>query len=277
VTDRRQGLRRLRARGFTLIELAIVVFILGMLIAGLIGPVEVQLEARDRHRTKEVMEEAVEALYGYALTNRRLPCPDNDGDGTPDPAFNPADVNSADCDVGTTTNGWLPWAELGVPQGDAWGNRLTYRVRYREFTWPAQDATCNGNTANEFDLCSTGNIVINTRGDDSTTPATIEGKFSFAAATQIYVAAVVISHGRNGYGATSVNGVARPAAPAANGDEIENANGDAIFYSRGYSGEQNGCSDDLVEANPLCEFDDILIPISRTILNSRMVAAGQLP
>ena len=110
---------RVHARGFTLLEMAIVLFILGLLIAGLIGPVEVQLEARDRYKTHALMEQVIEALYGFALTNRRLPCPDQDGDGMPDPAFDPASAASAQCTVAT---GFLPWAVLGVEPGDAWGN-----------------------------------------------------------------------------------------------------------------------------------------------------------
>ncbi|MCZ6666052.1 MAG: type II secretion system protein [Gammaproteobacteria bacterium] len=264
------------AAGFTLVEIAIVIFILGILRAGLIGPVEVQMEARDRRATMDLMEDALDALYGYALTNGALPCPDDDGNGTPDPPFDPSDPTTADCDVGTN-NGFLPWAELGVARGDAWGNRFTYRVRHREFTLPAQDGSCNGNTADEFDLCSTGNITITTRGDDSSTSGTVEGKFAFPAVTQTNVAAVIVSHGRNGFGATSVDGVARPAVPAANDDEDANADDDENFVSRNYSREQNGCADDNDESTPLCEFDDIVMPVSRTILNSRMVAAGQLP
>ena len=88
---------RLRACGFTLVELAIVVFTLGMLIAGLVGPVDVQLEARDRNRTRNVMEDAMEALYGFALTNRRLPCPDSDGDGLSNPTYDGTQANAA-CD-----------------------------------------------------------------------------------------------------------------------------------------------------------------------------------
>lgn len=68
--------------GFTLVEMAVVLFILGLLIAGLLGPLETQLEARDRRQTLDTMEEIIDALYGYAITNRRLPCPNSDGDGT---------------------------------------------------------------------------------------------------------------------------------------------------------------------------------------------------
>jgi len=67
--------------GFTLIEIAVVLFIFGLLIAGLLGPLETQLEARDRAATIETMDEIVESLYGYAITNGRLPCPNVSGDG----------------------------------------------------------------------------------------------------------------------------------------------------------------------------------------------------
>lgn len=261
-----------RQRGFTLLEMAIVVFIVGMLTAGLIGPVQVQLEARDRRKTLDVMAQASEALYGYALTHRRLPCPDTNGDGMADPQFTIA--SGGDCD---NESGFLPWAELGVDGGDAWGNHLTYRVRERQFTFPAQNSTCDGNSTDEFDLCSQGNIDIETRGDDAGTAGVTEGKFKFPAATPDNVAAVLVSHGRNGYGATGLDNVPRGAVPTENGDEEENADGDAEFVSRAYSQAQDGCADDSSEGSPLCEFDDLVLPISRSLLVSRMVSAGQLP
>ena len=266
---------RLRACGFTLVELAIVVFILGMLIAGLVGPVDVQLEARDRNRTRNVMEDAMEALYGFALTNRRLPCPDSDGDGLSNPTYDSTQANAA-CDP--VDEGFLPWAELGVAQGDAWGNRFTYRVTSTDFTWPAQDAACNGNTANELDLCTTGNIQVDSRGDNPATGGATEGKFLLTPSIVINnVVAIVISHGRNGFGATSVDGVARPAVPAAQADEAENTDNDTTYFSRKYSRDQTACADNTTEATPLCAFDDMVMLVSRTILNSRLVAAGQLP
>lgn len=256
--------------GFTLLEMAIVLFILGLLLAGLIGPVEVQLEARDRARTQAYMQQVQEALYGYALTNRRLPCPDTDGDGLP----NPVPPASTGCNA---AGGQLPWAELGVEPGDAWGNVLDYRVRAPNFTWPDQDHLCNGDAQGEFDLCTTGNIQLFTRGDDPATAGVSEGKFRFPAATDDNVAAVIVSHGRNGYGAIAVNGIARGAVPSENADEAENADGNATFITRAYSRGEHACVDDDNEGSPLCEFDDLVMAVTRTILNARMVAAGRLP
>lgn len=263
---------RPRQRGFTLLEMAIVIFIVGMLTAGVIGPVQVQLEARDRRKTLDVMAQASEALYGFAITHRRLPCPDTDGDGMADPQFTVA--SGGDCD---SESGFLPWAELGVDGGDAWGNHLTYHVRERQFTFPAQNSTCDGATTDEFDLCSQGNIDIETRGDDASTSGLSEGKFKFPAARPENVAAVIVSHGRNGYGATGLDNIARGVVPAGNDDEAENADDDEVFMSRAYSQNQEACSDDSGEGSPLCEFDDLVMPVSRSMLVSRMVSAGQLP
>ena len=264
--------RRTLNTGFTLVEIAVVLFIVSLLIAGLVGPLATQLEARDRQRTIETMSDVVEALYGYALTNGRLPCPDSDGDGLSDPPFVPGSVASATCDP---TGRFLPWAELGVGRGDAWGNRFTYSVRNPHFTWPEQDGICDGNTAPpEFDLCTTGDILVDTRGDDPAESG-IQGKALITAANNL--PAVIISHGRNGFGATSVDGSARPTAPASNADELENTNGDTTYMSRIYSRDQAGCADDTNENAPLCAFDDLLAWLSPAILNNRLVVAGRLP
>lgn len=260
-----------RARGFTLLEMAIVVFVIGMLTAGLIGPVQTQLEARDRQQTRDYLARAAEALYGFAMTERRLPCPSRDGDGHSDPIYaTPADGN---CEV---ESGYLPWAELGIEPADAWGNLVSYRVREREFTVPAQNSACDGDTANELDLCARGDIVIETRGDNAAS-GEVEAKFRFGAAAAENVAAVLVSHGRNGYGALGADGVPRAPVPNSNRDEDENADGDENFISRGYTREQDGCSDDTDESSPLCEFDDMVQPIARSLLVSRLVSAGQLP
>ena len=265
--------------GFTLIEIAIVLFIFGLLVAGLLGPLETQLEARDRKRTIDALNEVTEALYGYAIANGRLPCPDSDGDGLSDmetEPFDPGDATSANCDGGSDFvdgEGFLPWVELGVPDGDAWGNRFRYRVRAPQFTWPDSNGVCDGDSAAEFDLCTSGDVVVRTRADDPTT-ANIEGKFSAVLANNL--PAIVISHGRNGFGATATSGIQRP-APSTGTDEAENTNGDMTFYSRIYTGEGATCADGANEAIPRCAFDDIVKWISPTVLINRMVTAGRLP
>ena len=247
-------------RGFTLIEITIVLFIVGLMVAGLLGPLETQLEARDRAATIETMDQIIEALYGFAITNGRLPCPDSDGDGIGD---------AGSC----TVDGFVPWVDLGTPQGDAWGNRFTYRVTSPAFTTIDSDGVCNG--ASEFDLCSSGDITVTTRGDDPATTSSVEGKATLNLAQNL--PAVIVSHGRNGFGATSTTGVARPAPPASNADELANTDDDTTFMSRIFTKENAACADDNDETTTLCEYDDIVKWLSPALLNNRMVVAGQLP
>ncbi len=267
-----------RSRGFTLLEITVVLFILGLMIAGLFGPLETQLEARDRRQTQETLQQIVDALYGYALTNRRLPCPDTTGDGLSDPPFNPLDLTSAKCNVagGSVAVGFLPASELGVAAGDAWGNRFTYAVSSPAFTSPDPDGLCNGDSVSpkHFDLCSKGSLEVHSRGDNPVTSGAQEGKSELKAyATGL--PAVVVSHGRNGFGAHTINGAVLPAPTGA--DELENTDSDAVFMSRTYSRGTNGCADNATEATPLCEYDDLVVWLAPTILNGRMVSAGRLP
>ena len=64
-----------RQRGFTLAELAIAFFIIGLLLAGAFMPLSSQVEVRNIADTKRTMDQIREAIIGYAQANGRLPCP----------------------------------------------------------------------------------------------------------------------------------------------------------------------------------------------------------
>lgn len=100
-------------RGLTLIEMAIILVILGIL-AGMTLPL---LSEMTRHRhfrsTQKDLEEIKEALIGYAGINWKLPYADNNGDGVGD--------------SGVYT-GTLPYMDLGLKTQDAWRNLYTYDV-----------------------------------------------------------------------------------------------------------------------------------------------------
>ena len=107
------------------------------------------------------------------------------------------------------------------------------------------------------------------------------------------LAAIFISHGKNGYGAWQTNGI-RLNPPPSNNDEASNMNGTTpapiasgigypqlAFFSRDPAPSSTGCNDPAPgtggTGSPLCEFDDIVYMISGPTLIARMVSAGRLP
>ncbi len=172
-----------RVAGFTLIELAMVLFIIGLLLVGLLSPLAVKVEQEERGKTQASLDEIHAALIGFALGNRRLPCPDTDGDGVENPA-----APAANC---TSDAGILPWVTLGVEQMDAWGNPFLYRV-----TDNFADALVAGENAT-FSLTDDGDITILDADGGNIVASNIP--------------AVVLSHGKN-----------RPLAADASTDEEEN-------------------------------------------------------
>lgn len=237
-----------RISGFTLIELAMVIFIVGLLLSSLLSPLSTRLEQQERNETRSHMEEIRQVLYGFVLRNHQLPCPD-------------CSVNTADC-TGFTGNdgrqdvltggicateiGNLPWADLGVRGADAWGNNFTYRVAGDFADSPNVTTMTRGCSATSlitaevsFSLCSIGNITVN---DDS----------GMLIAENI--PAIIISHGRNRLDLVSPS-------PSEN----ENINNDNIFVDRTYSNEDGN------------EFDDILVWISPHGLRNLSVQAALLP
>jgi len=104
------------ARGFTLVELAMVLVILALLGGSLLVPVASRIEARDRQTTLERLRDIQHALTGFAIIHGRLPCPSTETDPT-STAYGLED--GPPCNH--TLEGVLPWRSLAVAATDAWG------------------------------------------------------------------------------------------------------------------------------------------------------------
>ena len=214
---RAKGLAVRSQRGFTLAELAIALVIVALLLASALIPLSAQIELKSVADTKKTMDQIQESLLGFAIANGRLPCP---ADGSIADGSSTAGQEIASCDNSSATKlsyGVVPWATLGVPATDAWGRRFSYRVApvfadsigttftttaisdfnsRSSLSSAAQATTCTPSptpTQSSIALCTVGNLSVYTRSDSTRT----------ASSVATYVAAVVISHGKNGYGAVS--------------------------------------------------------------------------
>lgn len=263
-------------QGFTLIELAIVLVIVTILIGGLAMPLSAQIQARRIAETNKTLEEAREAVFGYAMTHscrcaydnvgvllttsqttcehascppnntsanstiqrHYLPCPDTNGDGIENRP------STGEC---LQERGFFPWRDLGTASQDAWGNRIRYAVV--------------GDLANStigFHNGSTGiwNQILSTTANCSLTPPNID--------VSTNVPVVLISHGPNSRGARNVNlplATATPAPPAGTGaDELQNL-----------GTPQNTCTtNSFISANPTDTFDDLVTWLPFGVLISRV-------
>lgn len=226
-------------RGFTLIELAIVLFVVTLLLGGVLTPLGQQLVERQGSDTRRALETARIALVGFALGGRThtspgyLPCPDMRSGGPGGVANDGLEDRTGDgrCIV---IAGNLPWRSLGLAETDAWGNRIGYAVAPR---WASP--------------ASVDTLVLQVCED-------IRCAYAMSAA------AVLISHGRNGHGAINSANLANlaPTSP----EEMENADGDSRFILR-----EPRASD-----RPGGEFDDILLPLSAEWLRGRLCDPASL-
>jgi prepilin-type N-terminal cleavage/methylation domain-containing protein len=235
-----------RAAGFTLIELAIVLVILGLIVSGGLTVGASFASKSATVQNAKAVQRIKDALQTYVVQNGCLPCP-ADGSLNRDTSGGNAGISLTTGGVYVTTtvhctataciatNGVVPYKTLGIgPQDylDAWGNQFTYQV----------SAGLNG----------TGAMLRLSDGsypDGALTVNDISGTTTLYTITTA-AAYVIVSHGEDGSFAWQTRGARRGdrygQTGGANG-QFENADYDTTF-----------AASEINSTNTTAHFDDIV-------------------
>lgn len=183
--------------GFSLVEMAIVMVVLGVLLGGLIVPLSTQQDTNKRRDTIQYLEEARDAILGYAASTGRLPCPATTGSA----GLSSPNTATTSCNL---AHGFLPGRTLGLTGRvdsnnlpiDRWLNPIRYSLTTSNGGAYANDVVLG--LVPDFQVC-----------DETTCANPIVDN----------VVAVIFSQGNDGSGTTSP-------------DQLENTDGDTVFVLR---------------------------------------------
>lgn len=250
-------------KGFSLVELSIVILIMGLLLGGLMMPLSMQRENGRLRDARDQLQSVRSSIEGFALVNGYLPCPATPAsDGIAAPSGGACAVQ----------HGFVPATTLALngqrnPDNlllDPWGSPLRYSVS-------SSDANSDGNwdfvTAGEMrmvtmpvlqpdiSVCSTASGSSSTSCGSSNVTLTQQAPLvlyslgkdwsSFSSADQL-----------ENVGASLGGGASGNTYPVA---------ADVVFVVRGKS--------DLGGS----EFDDLVVWLSPISLYSKLAEAGHLP
>lgn len=263
----------MNSRGFSLIEVAIVLVIISVLVAIVAVPLATQLEQQRITETNKQLETIKEAIIGFALANGRFPC-----------AARLADNNGLESLNGLASNGvcnayvgYVPAVTLGLSPIDSngfavdgWGlsqNRIRYAVANLSITAGAPVA------------CTSTVVNVLTKTDGMRSAA-----MNCLADTSISVKMLTICAVTPTGAAGAATGCTSPLttkAPfvvfslgknAASGglpltDEAHNLDQDSYFVSH----------TPTALGSPSGEFDDLVTWPSINTIFARMVQVGRLP
>lgn len=252
-----------RQRGFTLVEMAIVLLIMGLLLAGLVMPLSARVDQQRITATTAQLDDIRAALAGYAVANDALPCP-----ATP-ASSGLAATTATGC---TAQHGFVPAATLGLTGQrnddmlllDAWGNPIRYSVS-------RSDADGDGN----WDFVRPGGMrtaTLPVLAPDLHVCSTQAGSTATAcsgAATTVVASApaLLLSMGKDWGAFTSADQQENAGANLGGGPSGRTyaVPADIVFVSR---------SPGAAAGN---EYDDIVTWVTPSALYGQLVAAGRLP
>ena len=122
-----------RFKGFSLVEMAMVLIILGFVLGALLLPFQAQRQQLAQTQTENTLEIAKKALLGFAQQHGRLPCPATAASNGIEQPLGGTVLASPQCAQGGV--GFLPASTLGIQPTDAegfaldgWNHRIFYAV-----------------------------------------------------------------------------------------------------------------------------------------------------
>jgi len=280
--------------GFTLIELAIVLVIFTILIGGLAVPLSAQIQARRIAETQKTLEEAREAIMGYAMSHTiassctclykvdtaldpvASSCPVSLCPATGTAALTLSitrhylpcpDLNDTDPEPNQDNDGVNGLTDLNNGVEDRLHASPSCAKSYGNLPWvtlgaAAQDAWGNRlhySLTATYGNSSTGFSIAST-GNNQVCTTSAGGCSTGTVASN--VPAVLVSFGPNGWGARNVNGSKLTAPTSA--DELENTDADSSFVTHAPTAAPQ-------------EFDDLVVWISDGLLRGRVCPAGGCP
>lgn len=256
-----------KARGFTLVELSIVLVIMSLVLGAGLTMLMAQIDSQ-RQSASRVKQEAIRsALTNYISRNSRLPCPADptlaSGSAnfgleaaTPGTCTGIASLGAAPA---TVVTGLIPWVSLGLSEesaSDGYYNRFTYQVVAAATNLTAQ--TIAG---------MRGYITVHSSGPGVVGLPPVGNQINDCSAGLAFnpcaAAAAIVSHGRNGFGAFMQGGGKIPTA-GTGPDEQANADNDSLFVRKDFA--DNG-------ANP---FDDLVLALTPNDLLAPLTQNGSL-
>jgi len=250
--------------GFSLVELAVVLVIIGLLTTGGMMSLSSQRNTVKYSDSTKILNQAKKALLNYVMVNQYLPCPDTNNNGQENRQGN------GTC---TQVKGNLPYLTIGlrkIDAQDAFHHNLIYAVntetttlsKIKDKTKSASyfcNGTCSGGTAlpvfnldtppSDANGVGTGNYDICKALDASCTASSaLEAK---------NLVAVLVAKNKRG------NPLGYPCS-SLSGSEAENCDNDTFFQKGGY----------VTKPNTDIHYDDMVLGISGYELKNKLLALG---
>jgi prepilin-type N-terminal cleavage/methylation domain-containing protein len=270
------------ARGFTLIEIVVVLFILGVAIAMAVALTNALTASQRLSTTTARLQTVDAAIVQYVMQQKRLPCPADGTLASTDANAGIENPANRTAGAGCTTNeagGVVPWRTLGLSEQDAtdgWNHRLTYRIQPAlaadnalDMSWcdPAGSGGLNGGVCNNgctsasLGNCTPPSTYLQNKGLQI---KNVAGTALMDPTTAPYTGAayVVISAGSTGGGAYLASGQLSTSTTTDGTQEQKN------YASAAYVAGSYYVDDSISDSAGTTHFDDIVSrPALLTVIN----------
>ncbi len=263
--------------GFTLIEIAVVLVIVGLLLGSFMGSLSQRIETTQRVNSKKQLEDIKRALLGFVSAQGRLPCPTT----TAANGFEVPFSGSTTVTPCTLQHGFIPGKTLGIDGAynldnlllDVWGNPLRYSVTTNNsnaFTTPYTVPGAGGMKDVGMGVLLPDLVICD---GDSSQPDLCTGVTTLINSAPF----VVLSLGKDG--SAFVTNLAPNSDQGENAGEATvaaNVAGENLAYTVA-SGNAFVSKSFSSEGSTAGQFDDLIVWESPYVLYSHMMEAGHLP